>query len=136
MGDMDDRIVDEFLVESLENLDQLDRDLVALESDPSSHEHLQRIFRSVHTIKGTCGFLGFGRLESVAHVVSALGATAPAGTTHASPAPVRVGTVPVDGALQSVATLAEVKAAYEANAAVRETGTDLVATFLDTLDGN
>jgi hypothetical protein len=77
------------------------------------------------------------RLEAVAHVVSALGATAPAGTTHVAPAPVRVGTAPVDGhALQSVATLAEVKAAYEANAAVLETGTDLVAAFLDTLDGN
>jgi two-component system, chemotaxis family, sensor kinase CheA len=67
VGDMDDRIVEEFLVESLENLDQLDRDLVALESDPTSAEHLQRVFRSVHTIKGTCGFLGFSRLESVAH---------------------------------------------------------------------
>lgn len=66
MGDMDD-IVREFLVESNENLDQLDRDLVALEKDPTAREVLGSIFRTIHTIKGTTGFLGFARLESVAH---------------------------------------------------------------------
>src|SRR5262249_43824333 len=60
-------IMHEFLVESHENLDQLDRDLVALEQDPRSRETLGSIFRTIHTIKGTCGFLGFGKLESVAH---------------------------------------------------------------------
>ena len=67
MGDMDD-IVREFLVESNENLDQLDRDLVTLEKDPEAREVLASIFRTIHTIKGTSGFLGFSRLESVAHV--------------------------------------------------------------------
>ena len=62
-----DGIVAEFLVESTEGLDQLDQDLVALEQTPGDHELLARIFRVVHTIKGTCGFLGFGRLEGVAH---------------------------------------------------------------------
>ena len=66
MGDMDD-IVKEFLVESNENLDQLDRDLVTLEKDPSAGEILASIFRAIHTIKGTSGFLGFSRLESVTH---------------------------------------------------------------------
>lgn len=61
-------IVKEFLVESHENLDQLDRDLVALEQDPRSRDLLSSIFRTIHTIKGTCGFLGFGKLESIAHV--------------------------------------------------------------------
>ncbi len=64
---MDD-IVKDFLVESHENLDQLDRDLVALEQDPTSHALLSSIFRTIHTIKGTCGFLSFSKLESVAHV--------------------------------------------------------------------
>src|SRR5262245_36981335 len=64
---MDD-IVGEFLVESYEGLDQLDRDLVALESNPTDSDLLGRIFRCVHTIKGTCGFLGFHKLESVSHV--------------------------------------------------------------------
>jgi len=64
---MDD-IVKDFLIESAENLDRLDQELVKLESDPSSKPLLDSIFRTIHTIKGTCGFLGFGRLEKVAHV--------------------------------------------------------------------
>ncbi|MFF8345072.1 chemotaxis protein CheW [Cellulosimicrobium funkei] len=67
-----DEIVHEFLVESYENLDQLDQDLVALESDPSSRALLSSIFRTVHTIKGTSGFLGFGNLERVSHVGESL----------------------------------------------------------------
>ncbi|MFY0408596.1 chemotaxis protein CheW [Solicola sp. PLA-1-18] len=67
MDDVDE-IVAEFLVESYENLDQLDRDLVSLEQDPGSRELLSSIFRTIHTIKGTSGFLAFGRLESVTHV--------------------------------------------------------------------
>ncbi|MGN6505535.1 MAG: chemotaxis protein CheA, partial [Tepidisphaeraceae bacterium] len=67
MGDMDD-IVKEFLVESYENLDQLDRDFVALETDPTATDKLSSIFRTIHTIKGTCGCLGLSKLESVAHV--------------------------------------------------------------------
>jgi two-component system, chemotaxis family, sensor kinase CheA len=71
---MDDslEIVREFLVESYENLDQLDRDLVELESAPGSRDLLSSIFRTVHTIKGTSGFLGFTRLERVTHVGESL----------------------------------------------------------------
>ena len=65
---MSDEIVREFLVESAENLDLLDRELVQLEKDPRNRERLGSIFRTIHTIKGTCGFLGFTKLESVAHV--------------------------------------------------------------------
>lgn len=71
MSDMDD-IVREFLVESAENLDQLDRDLVALEKDPRAQDILASIFRTIHTIKGTSGFLGFTKLESVTHVGESL----------------------------------------------------------------
>ncbi|WP_246056806.1 chemotaxis protein CheA [Cellulomonas cellasea] len=63
---MDD-IVREFLVESHENLDQLDQDLVALEESPGSRELLGSVFRTIHTIKGTAGFLAYGRLERVTH---------------------------------------------------------------------
>jgi len=63
-----DEVVEEFLVESYENLDQVERDLVTLEELPDDPEILARIFRTVHTIKGTCGFLGYGKLERVAHV--------------------------------------------------------------------
>src|SRR5579871_35054 len=65
---MSDDIVREFLVESSENLDLLDRELIHLEKDPGNRGTLASIFRTIHTIKGTCGFLGFTKLESVAHV--------------------------------------------------------------------
>jgi two-component system chemotaxis sensor kinase CheA len=61
-------IVKDFLVESYENLDRLDRDLVGLEKNPKDKEALAGVFRTIHTIKGTCGFLGFNKLEKVAHV--------------------------------------------------------------------
>jgi two-component system chemotaxis sensor kinase CheA len=63
-----DEIVQEFLVESHENLDQLDHDLVELEQDPTSRALLSSIFRTIHTIKGTSGFLAFSQLESITHV--------------------------------------------------------------------
>ncbi|MBF0492235.1 MAG: chemotaxis protein CheA [Deltaproteobacteria bacterium] len=68
---MDD-IVKEFLVESAENLDQLDRNFVELEKNPTDKERLASIFRVIHTIKGTCGFLGYSKLEKVAHVGESL----------------------------------------------------------------
>ncbi|MFZ0999453.1 MAG: chemotaxis protein CheW [Candidatus Sulfotelmatobacter sp.] len=61
-------IVKDFLVESYENLDRLDRELVGLEKTPEDREALGSVFRTIHTIKGTCGFLGFNKLEAVAHV--------------------------------------------------------------------
>ena len=62
-----DNTIKEFLAESYENLDQLDRDLVALEKDPTARATLDSIFRTVHTIKGSCGFLDFSKLEALAH---------------------------------------------------------------------
>ena len=61
-------IVKDFLIESHENLDRLDRELVELEKDPANRDALASIFRTIHTIKGTCGFLGFNQLEKLAHV--------------------------------------------------------------------
>ncbi len=61
-------ILQEFLIESHEGLDQLDRDILELEQNGATTELVSRVFRCVHTIKGTCGFLGFGTLEAVAHV--------------------------------------------------------------------
>lgn len=63
-----DEIVKEFLVESYENLDRLDRDLIALEKHPGDREILGSVFRTIHTIKGTSGFLAFNKLGAVAHV--------------------------------------------------------------------
>lgn len=58
-------MIDEFLVESEENLSHLDRDLVDVALHPDNLDLLGSIFRTVHTIKGACGFLGFAVLESV-----------------------------------------------------------------------
>jgi len=63
---MDDLLVD-FLTETNESLAELDVALVTLERTPDDANTLSLIFRMVHTIKGTCGFLGLPRLERVAH---------------------------------------------------------------------
>ena len=63
---MDD-LLSEFLTETSESLAVLDVELVKLEQDPNDQGILSYIFRLVHTIKGTCGFLGLPRLEAVAH---------------------------------------------------------------------
>tara|TARA_R110002111_G_scaffold262289_1_gene337807 strand:+ start:90077 stop:92743 length:2667 start_codon:yes stop_codon:yes gene_type:complete len=63
---MDD-ILQEFLAESWENLGQLDSEIVELEKDPKNAELIASIFRTIHTIKGTCGFLGLTNLGAVAH---------------------------------------------------------------------
>src|SRR6476646_2951247 len=68
----DDEVLREFLLESGENLNQLDSDFVALEQDPTNKERLGGIFRRIHTIKGTAGFLGFSRLEALTHVGESL----------------------------------------------------------------
>lgn len=63
---MDDLIA-EFLTETNESLNELDLDLVNLEQNPNDKALLGKIFRLMHTIKGTCGFLSLPRLEKTAH---------------------------------------------------------------------
>ncbi len=60
-------VVREFLLETHENLAQLDLDLVTLEKDPAERDTLARVFRTLHTIKGTAGFLGLVKLQTVTH---------------------------------------------------------------------
>lgn len=62
----------EFLVESHDNLEQLERDLMQLEETPGSEPLINGVFRSIHTIKGTAGFLGFGKLERLSHAAETL----------------------------------------------------------------
>lgn len=63
---MDD-LLTEFLTETTESLAVIDAELVRFEQNPNDNAILSNIFRLVHTIKGTCGFLGLPRLEKVAH---------------------------------------------------------------------
>src|SRR3954454_7259990 len=65
-------IVREFLLETNENLAQLDLDLVTLEKEPTERETLARVVRTLHTVKGTAGFLGFPKLQGVSHAAENL----------------------------------------------------------------
>ena len=79
MEPVDDDILRDFLVDSHEGLDRLDQDLLALDRDPAASEPVASAFRSLHTIKGTCSFLGLRRLERVAHAGESLLAAVRAG---------------------------------------------------------
>jgi len=68
----DQEIIREFLIESNENLAKLDREMVQLEQHPDDSSLIASIFRTIHTIKGTCGFFGFGTLESITHIAESI----------------------------------------------------------------
>jgi two-component system chemotaxis sensor kinase CheA len=64
-----DKALQSFLIESDENLGQLEQDIVALERSPQDSERIASAFRAIHTIKGTCGFFGFTQLETLSHAL-------------------------------------------------------------------
>jgi two-component system chemotaxis sensor kinase CheA len=64
---MDEELIQEFLAESWENLGCLDTEIVELEKNPGNRDLLASVFRTIHTIKGTCGFIGLNQLGAVAH---------------------------------------------------------------------
>src|SRR5881227_2640959 len=68
---MDD-LLREFLAETNESIDVVDVELVRFEQEPDNAKILGNIFRLVHTIKGTCGFLSLPRLEALTHAAEAL----------------------------------------------------------------
>ena len=68
---MDDLLSD-FLTETHEGLSAVDEALLRLERAPDDAPTLAEVFRQVHTIKGTCGFLGLSRLEKVAHAAETI----------------------------------------------------------------
>lgn len=67
-----DELLKEFLTETNESLDVVDVELVRFEQEPNNAKILDNIFRLVHTIKGTCGFLGLPRLEALSHAAESL----------------------------------------------------------------
>jgi chemotaxis protein histidine kinase CheA len=67
-----DELLAEFVTETGEGLDQLDVELVRFEQEPNNAEMLNTIFRLVHTVKGTCGFIGLNRLAKLAHAAETL----------------------------------------------------------------
>jgi len=64
---MDEELLGEFLTESNESLESIEQQLMDLEASPEDSELLGSIFRAIHTVKGSCGFLNLSRLEKVAH---------------------------------------------------------------------
>jgi len=62
-----DNLIKEFLAESRDNLEKVDRCLVTLEAQPDDAEVVGEIFRCIHTLKGAAGFMGLGRLKKLAH---------------------------------------------------------------------
>lgn len=103
---MDDlEIVKEFILETTENLDRLELDLVQLEERPKDVELLGSIFRTFHTVKGTCGFLGFSSLESLAHAAENLLSRLRNGELDISPAIVSLILQSVDATRAHIAAL-------------------------------
>src|SRR5438874_3016180 len=119
-----DDIIQEFLVESHENLDQLDRDLVSLEEQPQSRELVSRIFRTIHTIKSTSGFLAFPTLESVTHAGESLLSRLRDGTQ-----PVTADTIST--LLAMVDTVRALLASIEEGGAEGDIGIDNVVTMIN-----
>ncbi|MBM2617353.1 chemotaxis protein CheW [Actinoplanes sp. LDG1-06] len=103
-------IVGEFLMESHENLDQIDRDLVQLEQDPSSRDLISRIFRAIHTIKGTSGFLAFSRLEKLAHAGESLLSKLRDGVMPVTPTTITTLLATIDGVRSILAAIEETQA--------------------------
>jgi two-component system chemotaxis sensor kinase CheA len=82
---MDD-LLREFIIETNENLGRVDAELVQFEQEPNNSRMLDDIFRLVHTIKGTCGFLNLARLEALTHAAESLMSKFRAGLPVSAPA--------------------------------------------------
>ncbi|GIE80063.1 ATPase [Actinoplanes philippinensis] len=94
-------------MESHENLDQIDRDLVSLEQEPGSRDLISRIFRAIHTIKGTSGFLAFSRLEKLAHAGESLLSRLRDGVQPVTPETITVLLLCIDGVRSILSSIEE-----------------------------
>ena len=65
-------ILDEFIQEAEEILENLDQELIELENDPTNKELLNQIFRGMHTLKGGAGFLGLESIINLAHIIESI----------------------------------------------------------------
>ncbi|MCZ6863233.1 MAG: hybrid sensor histidine kinase/response regulator [Alphaproteobacteria bacterium] len=122
---MDD-LLPEFLIEASENLAVIDVELVRFEQDPNDSAILQDIFRLVHTIKGTSGFLGLPRLESVAHAGEDVLGKFRDGDLEVTPAAVTL-------ILRAIDTIKEILAGLEEHSAEPEGDDSELIAALGTL---
>ena len=100
----DDEVIREFLIESNENLNRLDSEIVDLERNPTA-DRLASIFRTIHTIKGTCGFLGFSSLEGITHHAENILSQLRSGQKHVNGAVVSLILETVDAVRRILATV-------------------------------
>ena len=105
MQEQDQEMIREFLVESHENLSRLDQELVEIEKHPKDAALLASIFRTIHTIKGTCGFLGFSTLESISHQAESLLSQLRSGQRELTPELVSLILETVDGTRRVLAAI-------------------------------
>ena len=116
-------VLREFLLESNENLNRLDSEILELEQRPKDNQLLASVFRTIHTIKGTCGFLGFPLLERIAHQAESLLSLLRSGEKRLSPRLVAVILECVDGIRKILGNLE----------ATQKEGPDEYAPLLDRL---
>jgi len=112
---MDD-LLREFLTETNESIDVVDVELVKFEQDPNNAQMLNNIFRLVHTIKGTCGFIGLSRLEALAHAAETLMDTYREGRP--------VTTAGVDAVLRTIDRIKLILAGLETSGGTEPAGSD------------
>ena len=92
-----DELLGDFLTETAENLQTVDNEIVLFERDPGNRDVLNNIFRLVHTIKGTCGFLNLPRLERLAHAAETVLGKVRDGQAQVTPAVVSETLSAIDG---------------------------------------
>jgi two-component system chemotaxis sensor kinase CheA len=101
----DQEVISEFLVECHENLSRLDRELVELERRPNDAPLLASVFRTIHTIKGTCGFFAFSTLERITHLAENLLSQLRSGQRELTPSLVSLILETVDGTRKVLASI-------------------------------
>ena len=121
---MDD-LLQEFIAETRETLEALSGEIVAWESAPGDRDRLDAIFRFVHTVKGSCGFLDLPRLARLSHAAEDVLAAVRSGERSPD-------TQLVNAVLAIVDRIGEIVEAIDAGHSLDDSGEDLLVAALDT----
>src|SRR5258706_13528247 len=121
---MDDDLLQEFIAETRETLEALAGEIVAWEAAPDDRDRLDSIFRLVHTVKGSCGFLDLPRLARLSHAAEDVLAAVRAGERVAD-------TRLVNAVLAIVDRIGEIVEAIDAGVSFADSGEDLLIAALD-----
>ncbi|MBY0282983.1 MAG: chemotaxis protein CheA [Sphingomonas sp.] len=119
---MDD-LLQEFIAETRETLEALSGEIVMWEADPSDRQRLDAIFRFVHTVKGSCGFLDLPRLSRLSHAAEDVLAAVRSGDRTPD-------TALVNAVLAVVDRIGEIIEAIDVGTALDDTGEDLLIAAL------